>query len=206
MKILRIVFTFLILLFCSGQTFAQEAAKVEILADEGEELVRVDVVVSGLNEAFLGLAFNLHFNNEILDYQSYSLGEEITAASPLELIHLDRNRLITGIAIKGDGSLPVISNLKAVSFFFKRRAAGELNFYFTKKSLATLKDNKREDLSASWLDFQGPKGGDYLKFPFGKPLWLGEFITFLFYSLFLLVALIFFIFVYRGYCLKQSTS
>lgn len=178
MKTRLILFSCLLLALFSPLTVKAQAVPTLALSlkEQGDEVI-AEVKITDFQKKLFGLAFNLHFNNEILDYQGYRLDESLAAISPpMQLVDLDRNRLITGIAYKRGDVLPGFPSGAAtlLTFVFQRRAEGDLHFFFTKTALATLEEGERKDVFAVWNDYRGPGAHSDLR-PFAGPNWFSEF-------------------------------
>lgn len=136
---------------------------INIDLSEDANFVFLNLNLQKFNNSLLGISFNLHFNNEALEYIDYKVSEELKNAFPLELVHLDRNRLITGLAFKTDSDLPQIKEVKSfVQFRFKKRAEAKLNFYFSKTNIATYADGRRLNLEANWTDYLAEEPSQYV--------------------------------------------
>lgn len=147
-KIICIIVAFA---FFSFTAFGEEIEDLYMgkIALEGEflngDLLKISVVSSEMIQPVLGMAFNLNFENEFLDFLKYEPGEFLErGGDPFYLVKNDTSKVVFGETLRREDSFPVGGGVVA-EFYFQILEESEFEFSFYNGVVSTL-DVVRQDI------------------------------------------------------------
>jgi len=162
-KLICIVMGFI---FLSFTAFGEEIEDVYMgeMALEGEfldgNLLKISIVAGDMMQPVLGIAFNLNFESEDLDFLKYEPGEFLErGGDPFYLVKNEESRVIFGETLRREDSFPVGRGIVA-EFYFQILEENEFNFSFYNGVVSTL-DVVRQDIDKIlWEDLVVSRGDD----------------------------------------------
>lgn len=154
-KIICIIIGFI---FLSFNAFGEEieGAYMGEMVLEGEfldgDLLKISIVAGDMIQPVLGIAFNLNFENEFLDFLKYEPGDFLErGGDPFYLVKNEESRVIFGETLRRADSFPVGKGVVA-EFYFQILKESDFNFSFYNGVVSTL-DVVRQDIDKIlWVD------------------------------------------------------
>lgn len=142
-----------------GKARAAEVVEKSIYFDfqisENQRELTLQVNSKEIGAPVFGMAFDLLFDEEILEYVNYSPGNFFEQTKePIYLVSLSRNdnfRIISGISLRKNDPLPQGSGT-IVNFYFKIKKAGVSQLKFENVEIVTMNSKKSRISNITWQD------------------------------------------------------
>lgn len=167
-KIICVIVGFIFLSFTAFAEEIEDADTEDIymgkMALVGEflngDLLKISIVAGEMMQPVLGIAFNVNFDGEVLDFLKYEPGEFLErGGNPFYLVKNEENRVVFGETLRREDSFPVGQGIVA-EFYFQILEEGVFDFSFYNGVVSTL-DVVRQDIDKIlWEDLIIGRGDD----------------------------------------------